>query len=250
MADDYPIRAKLRSGQPTIGSWMQIPDANVAALMARGGFDWIALDLEHGRFAEDALPTLFRIIASAGSLPMARLGRVNAYAIKVALDAGARGVILPMIESADQLRDAIAAALYPPHGKRGIGFSAANGFGRDFADGLNAAPPLIVAQIEHIKAVNVIDELVQVPGLDAVMIGPYDLSASMGLTGQFDHADFIAAQNAVIAACRRHLVASGLHVVMPEPERLRTAIANGHRFIAYGIDSVFLWTSAVIPAVV
>lgn len=241
------IRAKLKAGEASIGSWMQLPDAGVGRIMGEAGYDWVALDLEHGRFAEDRLAGLFHAVAAGGSAPMARLGSVSAYTIKAALDAGAEGVILPMIESAEMMRAALAWAHYPPRGIRGVGYSSANLFGKHLDEGLATADPIVVAQIEHADAVAVIDEIVSVPGLDAVMIGPYDLSASMGTTGQFDHPQFRKAQAAIIAACRAHNVACGLHVVMPEPAQLKTALADGHRFIAYGIDAVFLWKNATAP---
>ncbi|MEI9991486.1 MAG: aldolase/citrate lyase family protein [Rhizomicrobium sp.] len=241
------IRTALTGGQTSIGGWMQIPDDGVATIMGAAGFDWVALDLEHGRFSEAQLPSLFRAVAARGTVALARVGQVTAYAIKAALDGGASGVILPMIETAQMLREAIAWANYPPRGTRGVGYAAANLFGKELQRDLDGTGPLVVAQIEHAKAVACIDALLETPGLDAVMLGPYDLSASLGVTGEFDHPEFRRAMTTVAAACRRHGIASGVHIVLPEPERLRAAVAEGHRFIAYGTDAVFLWKSAVRP---
>jgi 2-dehydro-3-deoxyglucarate aldolase len=241
------IRSKLRNGRPSIGSWLQIPNDAVAAIMGAAGFDWVAVDLEHGRFPEDALPSLFRAIAAGGSAPFARVGTVSPYAIKASLDGGAVGIILPMIDSVELLRDAIAWAHYPPRGTRGIGFSAANLFGKQFDRHLKEADPIVVAQIEDTRAVACIDALIALQGLDAVMIGPYDLSASLGITGQFDNAAFRQVLADVASACRRHGVASGVHVVVPERDRLWSALQEGHQFVAYGTDASFLWKNAEIP---
>lgn len=241
------IRAALKNGKATIGSWMQIPDESVAELLGSSNFDWIALDLEHGQIGGHQLPSLFRAIEAGGTLPFARVGQVSAYAIKSVMDSGACGLILPMIESEGLLRDAVAWAHYPPRGCRGVGYSRANQFGKNFDAYLGGTNPIIVAQIEHIRAVENIDAIMSVPGLDAVMVGPYDLSASMGCTGQFDHPNFKKALARVADASRVHNVSSGVHVVQPEPERLRAALDEGHRFIAYGVDAVFLWKNARIP---
>jgi len=241
------IRATLKEGRATIGSWMQLPNDGVAEIMGAGGFDWVALDLEHGRFAEDQLASLFRAIAMGGALPCARIGQVSAYAVKAVMDSGAEGVVLPMIETAELLRDAIGWANFPPRGTRGVGYSRANLFGKNFDPYRERINPLVVAQIEHIRAIENIDAIMTVPGLDAIMVGPYDLSASMGLTGQFDHPDFAAALVRLSEASRRHGVPSGLHVVQPEPARVEAAIREGHQFIAYGVDAVFLWHGARRP---
>ena len=115
--------------------------------------------------------------------------------------------------------------------------------------GRDTAPRIfLVAQIEHIRAVEDLDAILDQPRLDAIMVGPYDLSGSMGLTGQFDHPDFKAVMARIHEACRRHHARMGLHVVQPDPGELRRQVAAGSRFIAYGIDSVFLWQAAARPA--
>lgn len=226
---------------------MQLADSGVAEIMGAAGYDWVAVDLEHGRFSEQQLPDLFRALQLRGTLPMARVGEVSAYAIKAALEAGAQGVILPMIESAAQLRQAIAWARFPPKGQRGVGYSRANLWGQDF-DGYRDFEPFIVAQVEHIGAVRELPALLELDGLDALMVGPYDLSASMGLTGQFDHPDFKAALQAVLDACGRRGLPAGQHVVRPGADALRAAVASGYRFIAHGTDAIFLGSGARRPA--
>ena len=182
-------------------------------------------------------------------------------AVKAALEAGAQGLIFPMIESREQLDQAISWATYPGHDdgrrdgeplreNRGVGFCRANAFGKDFDAYMRDTAPRIflVAQIEHIRAVEELDAILSQPRLDAIMVGPYDLSGSMGLTGQFDHPDFKAVMARIHEACRRHHARMGLHVVQPDPGELRRQVAAGCRFIAYGIDSVFLWQAAARPA--
>ena len=155
-----------------------------------------------------------------------------------------------MIESREQLDRAISLALYPDAGgSRGVGYSRANMYGRDFDTyrETSAREVLLVAQIEHIRAVEQLDDILSHPRLDAIMVGPYDLSGSMGLTGQFDHPDFVAVMDRINKACIRHGMCMGNHVVQPEPERLAQCIADGYKFIAYGIDAVFLLHGCACP---
>lgn len=243
------LRQTLASGGTLIGSWMQLPSASVAEIMGSAGFDWVAVDLEHGSFALDTLPDVFRALELGGTVPFARVGQNSAKDIKHAVDAGARGVIVPMIETRTDLENAVAWSKYPPEGKRGVGFSRANLFGGRFKEYFSAinSEIVLVAQIESIAAVRSLDEILTVPGLDAIMIGPYDLSASMGLTGQFAHADFANAMQLAHKKANQHGVPMGLHIVDPDPVQLRRKAEEGYRFIAYGIDAVFLHRGACNP---
>ncbi len=257
--DVKQIRAKLAEGQATVGTWLQLASPDVAELMAGCGYDWVAVDMEHGSFGADILPNIFRAIECGGAAPFARLPQAEKTWIKAALEAGSQGLIFPMIESFAQLDAAINESTYPGQdfwrkeghapAYRGVGFCRANAFGRNFEKyRAEFAPEIfLVAQIEHIRAVDNLDEILAHKRLDAIMVGPYDLSGSMGLTGRFDHPDFKEAMDRIAAACARHGVRMGLHIVQPDPQALKREIAAGARFIAYGIDSVFLWSAAQRP---
>jgi 2-dehydro-3-deoxyglucarate aldolase len=178
-------------------------------------------------------------------LPLARLAEGHPKDCKQALDAGAAGVIVPMIESAAQLISVRDTCRWPPAGVRGVGFSRANLFGKDFdAYVKEAQEPLLVAMIEHARAIDDLEKILQVEGLDAILIGPYDLSASMGMTAQFDHPDFISAVDRIGAQAKEHKVACGVHVVEPLLEDLKKRIEEGYRFLAYSIDAMFLLKSS------
>jgi len=235
------IRKKLSDGNCSIGSWMQIPHASVAEIMGQAGYDWVAVDMEHGAISVHQLPDLFRALELGNTLPLVRLARGHFKDCKQALDAGAGGVIVPMIESAEQLiivRDAIR---WPPNGTRGVAFSRANLFGKNFNEYIKEAKqPLLIAMIENINAVKNLDEILQVHGLDAILIGPYDLSASMGLTARFEEQDFIRTMGVVRQKALDAKIPCGLHIVTPSEDDLLNKIENGYRFIAYSIDAVFL----------
>jgi 2-dehydro-3-deoxyglucarate aldolase len=242
------IRQSLAANQPSVGSWMQIPHASVAEIMGQAGYDWVAVDMEHGAISVHQLPDLFRALELGGTLPLVRLAHGHPMDCKQALDAGAGGVIVPMVETASQLLAVRDACRWPPAGTRGVGFSRANLFGKHFeAYREEAQALLLVAMIEHSRAVDGLEEILAVEGLDAILIGPYDLSASMGSTGQFDDPDFITAMARIRTLCHQANTPCGVHVVMPDTAELTQRINEGYRFIAYSIDSVFLNTSTIAP---
>jgi 2-dehydro-3-deoxyglucarate aldolase len=242
------LRARLRAGGTSVGSWMQIPHASVAEIMGQAGYDWVALDVEHGAIGVQQLPDLCRALELGGTLPLVRLAQGEPKDCKQALDAGAGGVIAPMVESAEQLVRIRDACRWPPAGRRGVGFSRANLFGRHFdLYAREAQAPLLLAMIEHRRAVDALDDIVAVEGLDGILIGPYDLSASVGQTGHFDHPQFQSLLTRIRETTARAGIACGLHVVAPVPEELRRRQAEGYRFLAYSIDAVMLNQAATRP---
>jgi len=244
------IRNKLQNDQVSIGTWQQIPHASISEILGQAGYDWVAVDMEHGSIGVNQLPDLFRSIESGVTLPMARITESNPKECKQALDAGAGGIIAPMIENAEQLKMVQRACCWPPIGTRGVGFSRANLFGKNFDKYKEEAQsPLLIAQIEHINAVNNLEEILQVGGLDAIIIGPYDLSASMGITGEFDSQDFLERMDNIMSLCKKYNIPCGDHVVQPERKLLDRRIDQGYKFIAYGTDGVFLNNSTKNPLI-
>lgn len=256
------IRLLLEKNMATVGTWLQFPSSDVAEIMARAGYDWVAVDMEHGSFSSFLLPDIFRAIECGGAVPFARLAEANKVQIKYALESGAQGIIFPMIESAEQLSQVIDWAIYPGfdtwrnNGEiakeyRGVGYCRANLFGKYFEDYRKniASDIFLVAQIEHIRAVDNLESIVKHKRLDAIMVGPYDLSGSMGITGEFDNPKFISTMEHIKNVCQKCGMRMGLHIVKPDPEKLNQEITNGSQFIAYGIDSVFLWSGAERPKV-
>jgi 2-dehydro-3-deoxyglucarate aldolase len=242
------IRKTLHLGKLSVGSWIQIPNSSVAEIMGQSGYDWVAVDMEHGAISVHQLPDLFRALELGNTLPLVRLAYGHPKDCKQALDAGAGGVIVPMVESAEQLIAVRNACRWPPSGSRGVGFSRANLFGKHFESySEEAQAPLLVAMIEHTRAVDCLEEILAVDGLDAILIGPYDLSASMGMTAQFESETFVEMIERIKTMCFLKDIAIGVHIVNPSPDELKARIESGYRFIAYSIDSVFLNTSCNLP---
>ena len=235
------IRKKLNNGGVSVGSWMQIPHSSIAEIMGQSNYDWVAVDMEHGAISVHQLPDLFRALELGNTLPLVRLAHGHSKDCKQALDAGAGGVIVPMIKNADQLRKVRDATRWPPSGNRGVAFSRANLFGKNFNEYIKEAEqPLLIAMIEHINAINELDDILKVDELDAILIGPYDLSASMNLTAQFDHPEFSKAIRDIKNKSESANIPCGIHVVSPSVDDLKEKIDDNYRFIAYSIDSVIL----------
>ncbi len=244
------VREKLANDLPSIGTWMQIPSASIAEILGSAGYDWVVIDAEHGHVSNALLPDLCRALELGGTLPLVRVAEATPANCKAALDAGAGGVILPMIRSADELARVVAACRWPPAGRRGVGFSRANLFGQRFETYRSEAQaPLIVAQIENGEALADLEAICRVDGVDATMIGPYDLSASMGLTGEFDAPAYVEALDRYVQIATASPSVPGAHVVAPDPAELRARIAQGFRFVAYSLDAVFLNHAARCPDV-
>jgi len=235
-------KEKLKRGEPALGGWIMIGHPTVAEIMAGEGFDWIAVDMEHTPIDVQMFQNMALAVKGSDCDLLVRLHSCDAVQAKKVLDAGASGIIVPSVNTPEEAARAVAMSLYPPKGHRGATFCRAADYGRDF-DAYFAAHNenvLVVVMMEHIEAVRNADAILSTPGIDAVFIGPYDLSASMGLAGQLDHPDMRAAQREILDACKRRGVPAGIHVVAVAPEEVARRIAEGYHFIACGIDTQFI----------
>jgi len=228
-------RVKLRRGEPSIGTWLTLPDPVSARLMARVGFDWLTVELEHTPINFETAAQSFTSIAGSGCVPLARVPWNTAENIKRVLDTGAYGIVVPMVNTRAEAEAAVRAARYQPLGERSIGgqMHAAN-FDTDPATYYARANEeiLVVAMIEHVKAIEAAEEILSVPGLDVAFIGPNDLTNSMGRRPVFDSDDkeFKEAVAHVLHTAKKHGVAPGIHVLDAEAADRR--IREGFQFIA------------------
>lgn len=219
----------------------------IAELMASCGFDFLCVDAEHSAVDLPEAQRLFQAIRSGnpscGSL--VRLHGVDYAWVKRFLDAGADGVVAPLVRTAEEARLLVQACKYPPEGLRGVGFCRANGYGLCVEEELVRANEavLVAVQIEHIDAVAAIDAILSVSGIDAVFIGPYDLTASMGIPAQFSHPDYLAARAKILSACARNGIVPGIHAVPVDPEAAEKLILEGYRFVAYSLDITMIATT-------
>jgi 2-dehydro-3-deoxyglucarate aldolase len=235
------LKDKIETGQPTIGSWIQLGEEALTEMLATGGFDWLCIDLEHTTISIDQAGKIIRVADLAGCPTLVRLSSHDPAQIKRVLDAGASGIIAPMVNTAQEAAAIVSAATYPPRGTRGVGLARAQQYGVGFPDYLRRMERDLVCimQVEHIDGVDNLDDILAVDGVDGFFIGPYDLSASLGHPGEFDHPDVVAAMDRVGEVVKRPDVLAGVHVVEPEPDRLGRMIDAGYRFIAYASDMLF-----------
>lgn len=236
------LRQALLKRQVTLGAWMQIGHPACAEIFARAGFDWVCVDLEHGAIDLETMTDIFRTLDGYDCVPVARLPLNDPVWIHRTLDAGARALIIPMVKTAAEAESAVREAKYPPRGVRGFGYSRANRHGVDFDSYIATANDEIamVMQIEHKDAIQNLDGILAVPGVDGLFIGPLDLSGSMGITGRMTHPDMVAALERYLEACRAHKTTAGMHIVRPNPDNIRQALEQGYTLLALGLDNVFL----------
>ncbi len=229
------VRAKLKRGEVSVGTWLSLADPIAARLMARVGFDWLTIDLEHSPTNWETAALSFAGIASEGPAPLARIPWNTGENIKRALDGGAWGIVVPMVNSPAEARAAVEAARYFPLGNRSVGgqLHAAN-FDADPGDYYkNANDEIFVAiMAEHVNAIEVLEETARVPGIDAFFIGPNDLLSSMGQKTGFesDHPAFNAALEKVVRVAKANGIAPGIHVNNAALAKKR--IEQGFQFIA------------------
>jgi 2-keto-3-deoxy-L-rhamnonate aldolase RhmA len=236
------FKERLINREFSIGSWITIGHTVVAEIMARAGYDWLTVDMEHSAITLDIAQDLIRVIELCGVTPLVRVGVNDANLIKRVMDAGAYGVIVPMVNSKEDAERAVASVQYPPAGFRGVGLARAQKYGVDF-EGYkkwNERESIVIVQIEHIKAVQNIEEIMSVPGVDGFIIGPYDLSGSLGIPGQFDHPEMLKALNRVKEVTKKMNALSGFHVVSPDLQAFQEKVKEGYKFLAYSLDTLML----------
>lgn len=246
MRSNY-VRAKLRAGDPSIGTWQTIPNTGVSGLLSRAPFEWLTLEMEHTPANWETVSACCAIIANAGKIPLVRIPWNTGENLKRALDNGAFGVIVPMVNSREEAEAAVRHTRYQPLGTRSIGgqMHAVN-FATDTATYFSKANGeiLLIVMIEHVDAVERVEEILSVPGVDAWFIGPNDLHNSMGLRPVFesDNPRFLAAVAKILETGKRLGIPGGIHVVSGEAAKRR--IAEGFQFIAIGSDAGMMLSQA------
>lgn len=237
------FRSRMQRGDVLIGTLVTLGSPDVAEMLALVGFDYLWLDAEH---APSDFATVQAMVQAVGDRcsTRVRVPENREVWIKRALDTGCDGLIVPQVRSGAEAQAAVDAAFYPPLGKRSVGITRAHRYGMAFQETVATANERIavVVQIEHADAVERIGEILAVPGIGAVMVGPYDLSGSMGLTGQVGHPEVQRAIARVLSGCRAAKVPAGIFVA--DADSARNAVRQGFTLLGLGLDSLFLWQRA------
>ena len=241
-----PLKKSLTEHKQSFGCWVTLAHPLIPEILASAGFDWLCVDMEHSSIDLKDLLALIIAIESNGLVPLVRVGENNPNLIKRVMDAGAYGVIVPNVNNAQDAQAAVDAVKYPPSGKRGVGLYRAQKYGRAFESYQRwlAQESVVIIQIEHIDAVNNVEDIFAVKGIDAFMIGPYDLSGSLGKPGRYDEPDVVAAIKKVLDAARRFHIPAGFHSIPSDPRQAARRVRQGFRFLAFSLDGVFLGDAA------
>jgi 4-hydroxy-2-oxoheptanedioate aldolase len=233
------VKRAMQEGKPSVGTWLSLGSITAARFLARAGFNWLTIDMEHSLVGWETTTHMLASIADAGCTALVRVPANRHDHIKRALDNGAQGVVVPMVNSRDEAVAAVAATKYPPVGNRSVGGGAhALNFAATVTDYYARANDeiLVVLQCEHIESVENTDSIFSVPGIDVVFVGPNDLAASMrSKDGKPPSAEATSrALKHVLETCRKHNVPAGIHTFSAEEARHR--IEEGWQFIAIGSE--------------
>lgn len=238
-----PLKTALAAGKLQLGSILgQFRSAEIARIYKASGFDWVFVDTEHGGFDIETVQDVCRVSSLIGLTPLVRIADVQYALMARALDCGAEGIILPRVESPELLERAVTWMKFPPQGTRGFGLSR---MAVDYA--LLSMPQIMrymnenvmtVLQIETLRAVEAREELLAIEGVDAVLIGPADLSISLGVPGEFEHPRLVSAVDSIMDTCARRNIVPGIHVRLPHLARAWRE--RGMRLLSCSADAAML----------
>jgi len=238
------FKEKLYQRNPVIGTLVTLNAPEIAEILSLCKFDWLFIDMEHGTLSVSEVQHLIQAIGDHCSA-IVRIPENNPVSIKKALDIGCDGIIVPLVNSAEEARRAVSAAKYPPMGTRSVGIGRAHNYGLSFAEYVASANDnvAVLIQIEHIDAVDRLNDILAVEGIDGIFIGPYDLSGSMNLLGEVNNELVQAAISTIKLKCHRKSMPVGLFVM--KAEAATKEIEDGCQFIAVGIDTALLANAAL-----
>jgi 4-hydroxy-2-oxoheptanedioate aldolase len=232
------VRTKWKQGQATVGAWLSIPSAYSAEVMAHQGFDWLCVDMQHGPIDYADAVHMFTAISTTDTIPLVRVPWNDPAIIMKVLDAGAYGVVIPLINTREDAERAVGACRYPPAGYRSNGANRGMLYGgSDYVANANDQI-LCIPMIETRQAIDNLDDILSVPGVDGIYVGPSDLSFALGLPPRMDNEDplHVATVDRILEACKRHGVAAGIHTGGP---------AFSRRFLDRGFQMVTLTSDGV-----
>ena len=240
------LKEKLSKNQLSIGSWLTIPHQSIVEILGSAGFEWLAIDMEHAPISIETIVNLIGNIQGNGMQALVRVSKNEEVVIKRVLDAGADGVIIPMIKNKQEAIEAVSYVKYPPIGKRGVGLNRAQKYGTAFKTYQDWVRDnsIIIAQIEHIEAVNNLEDILSVSQIDGLIVGPYYLSASMGYPGDYNRDDVKEALTRIEMVAKNAKKPLGFHVIESSYTKTLDKINKGYTFVAFSIDFFFLGDKA------
>jgi 4-hydroxy-2-oxoheptanedioate aldolase len=244
-APHNPFKAALKKGETVFGCWLGLADTFSTELMGTAGFDWLVIDAEHGPNDLRSILSQLQVLEASDSHAVVRVPVGETYMMKQVLDAGAQTVLVPMVDSAEQAQQLVRDVTYPPHGDRGVGYALtrASRFSQITDYGTTAdAQVCLLVQVESVKGIAALDDILKIDGIDGVFIGPADLAADMGHMGNALHADV---QAVIMDALRRIRAAGKAPGILSTHDHVtKAALEAGAQFVAVGADILLLTQSA------
>ena len=237
------FRERLRNGEKLLGTMVTLPTASTAEILADVGFDWLFIDGEHGPLSTGDILGILQAVGHRVAC-IVRVPICDEAEIKKVLDLGAQGVIVPQVNTAEQAADVVKFSRFAPAGSRGVGLARAHGYGFRFGEYVASANDnvVVVVQAEHKTAVENIESIVKVPGIDCVLLGPYDLSASYGKMGQISDPEVLAGIGRITTACQSAKIPLGYFGV--NAEAVKPYGDQGYTLLVAGVDVLFLGNGA------
>lgn len=238
-----PTRSPLRADGPSFGAWTSLGHPSITEIFTLAGVDFVGIDLEHSTISQGQAQAIIAAAQAGGAACLPRVASHNGEQIKRLLDSGADGIIVPNVETPSEVERIVEWMKYPPAGKRSFGVARAQAYGVEFdryTREWNERSTLLL-QVESIRGVEAADSLLAAPAVSGVMVGPYDISGSLGIPGQLSHPRVEEACRRVIEACGRHGKACGTQIVDPTEEGVRLALEQGYRFVVLSSDVFLLW---------
>lgn len=239
----YNLKSRLRGRQRLFGAWTSLSHPSIAEIFARSGVDFVGIDIEHSTISLEQSRQIISVCQGSGIPCLPRIASHNMEMIKRLLDAGADGIIAPMVSTPQEAERLISWCKYPPQGKRSFGIARAQGYGFDFSGYVknwNESFSMIV-QIESVEGAENIEKILSYGEIDGVMIGPYDISGSLGIPGQLDHPRVLEVCKHIISACAKYNKACGTQLVEPDERNVKDAFSAGYTFTVLASDIFLLW---------
>lgn len=234
----HSLKSRISAGDLVVGAWQTLNHPSITEIFTSAGYDFLVVDMEHSSMTVRDAEDLIRAATLSQVPALVRLTSNDRDLAKRVMDSGATGIIVPMVNSREDAKRAVRSVYYPPKGDRGVGLARAQGFGTKFQSywDWSGSETVVIVQIEHVDAVRNINEILGTEGVDGYILGPYDLSASLGMPGKFDSSPFKESVACVRAAAAKYKKTGGIHIVEPDLKLLKDSVADGFRFLAYSLD--------------
>lgn len=235
------FKKKILNRKLLIGAWFQILKSDAVEIVSKNNFDWVCFDFEHGIYTSNDLPDLLRATKLNKKFSFVRTLSKDISEIRKIFDLGADGVIVPKIETADEVKNIYQNIFYPPKGSRGIGYCRANMYGKFFSEYIKKSQNnLFIIMIESLNGVKNLEDILKQKLADGIFVGPYDLSASLNDVGNFKSKKFNDCLNRILFLSKKYNVSCGLHILEKNSKSIYKEKLKGFNFNAYLTDSIII----------